>query len=254
MLCYARQRSGMPDVLCRGCIRPGPHMQHLPALSRVSCNSAAAPPSISSSKVRFDRPYIHPMALPGSETEAKLTVHQARFKEQGFASTGGCWRCFGNNRLQKESSLQNGTSEPAISALKATFTCCTAPFQTRLPTPSHATAAVWDSSIVLAKFFERQAATIEGKRCLDLSAGCGLPGLVLSRLGAGAVVATDLASNLPLLRKNAEANGGCICEGQGRPVGASEGCCSLCRRHHADNLQRNKPPHRRCPLRCRLRH
>ncbi len=41
-------------------------------------------------KVRFDRPYLHPMRLPGGE-EIKLTVHQARFKEQGFASTGGCW-------------------------------------------------------------------------------------------------------------------------------------------------------------------
>ena len=99
-------------------------------------------PSISSSKVRFDRPYIHPMALPGSETEAKLTVHQARFKEQGFASTGGCWRrhcragrlvgasrgavVLEHNGLQKESSLQNGTSEPGISALEATLTRCTA--------------------------------------------------------------------------------------------------------------------------------
>lgn len=92
---------------------------------------------------------------------------------------------------------------------------------------------------MLAKFFERQAATIEGKRCLDLSAGCGLPGLVLSRLGAGAVVATDLAPNLPLLRKNAEANGGCICEGQGRPACASEGC-SVWRQHHPDNLQRSR--------------
>lgn len=103
-------------------------------------------------KVRFDRPYMHPMTLPGGE-EVKLTVHQARFKEQGFAST------------------------------------------------------VWDSSIVLAKLFEKHAARFAGRRCLDLSAGCGLPGLALARLGAGQVVATDLAPNLPLLRKNSEANG-----------------------------------------------
>lgn len=61
---------------------------------------------------------------------------------------------------------------------------------------------------MLAKLFERQADAVAGKRCLDLSAGCGLPGLVLAKLGAGSVVATDLAPNLPLLRKNAEANGG----------------------------------------------
>ena len=60
---------------------------------------------------------------------------------------------------------------------------------------------------MLAKLFERHASTVAGKRCLDLSAGCGLPGLVLAKLGAGAVVATDLAPNLPLLRKNSEANG-----------------------------------------------
>lgn len=36
--------------------------------------------------------------------------------------------------------------------------------------------AVWDSSIVVAKFFERWGNRWAGKRCLDLSAGCGLVG------------------------------------------------------------------------------
>ena len=68
-------------------------------------------------------------------------------------------------------------------------------------------STVWDSAIVCAKLFEKQgAARWAGKRALDLSAGCGLPGLVLAKLGA-AVTATDLGPNLPLLRKNAEANG-----------------------------------------------
>ncbi|KAL4447760.1 hypothetical protein ABPG75_004979 [Micractinium tetrahymenae] len=103
-------------------------------------------------KVRFDRPYLHSMRLPSGD-EVKLTVHQARFKATGFAST------------------------------------------------------VWDSSIVLAKFFEKHPQRCVGKRCLDLSAGCGLPGLVLVRLGAASVTATDLGPNLPLLRKNSDANG-----------------------------------------------
>ncbi|PSC72502.1 lysine methyltransferase METTL21D [Micractinium conductrix] len=103
-------------------------------------------------KVRFDRPYLHQMSLPGGGA-TQLTVHQSRFKEQGFAST------------------------------------------------------VWDSSIVLAKLFEKHPQRWAGRRCLDLSAGCGLPGLALCKLGADAVTATDLAPNLPLLRKNAEANG-----------------------------------------------
>lgn len=67
--------------------------------------------------------------------------------------------------------------------------------------------AVWDSSIVLAKLFERWPEQVAGARCLDLSAGCGLVGLALSKLGAAEVVATDLEPNLPLLRKNYEANG-----------------------------------------------
>jgi predicted nicotinamide N-methyase len=71
-------------------------------------------------------------------------------------------------------------------------------------------STVWDSSIVLAKYFELHSARYKAKRCLDLSAGCGLPGIVLSRLGAQ-VTATDLAPNLPLLEKNAAANG----EGEG---------------------------------------
>ena len=36
--------------------------------------------------------------------------------------------------------------------------------------------AVWDSSIVMAKYFEMHRAELVGKRCLDLSAGCGLVG------------------------------------------------------------------------------
>lgn len=68
--------------------------------------------------------------------------------------------------------------------------------------------AVWDSSIVLAKLFERWPERVAGRRCLDLSAGCGLVGVTLAKLG-GEVTATDLEPNLPLLRKNFEANGGC---------------------------------------------
>ena len=37
--------------------------------------------------------------------------------------------------------------------------------------------AVWDSSIVIAKYFEVHAGMLKGRRCLDLSAGCGLVGV-----------------------------------------------------------------------------
>lgn len=122
-------------------------------------------------KVRFDRPYLHPMRLPSGE-EVKLTVHQARFKATGFAST------------------------------------------------------VWDSSIVLAKFFEKHPQRCAGRRCLDLSAGCGLPGLALAKLGAASVTVTDLGPNLALLSKNSEANGCGLCvveHSWGTPVGSALG-------------------------------
>lgn len=48
---------------------------------------------------------------------------------------------------------------------------------------------------------------------LHLSAGCGLVGLAAARLGAQRTVLTDLAPNLPLLRRNADKNG----KGQGAP-------------------------------------
>lgn len=63
------------------------------------------------------------------------------------------------------------------------------------------------SSIVVAKWAEKHAQQLVGQRVLDLSAGCGLVALAAARLGAARVVATDLGPNLPLLRKNAEANG-----------------------------------------------
>lgn len=44
--------------------------------------------------MRFDKPYLHPLSLPGGDGQAAaapqqqhLTVHQQRFKAEGFAST-----------------------------------------------------------------------------------------------------------------------------------------------------------------------
>lgn len=66
-------------------------------------------------------------------------------------------------------------------------------------------STVWDSAIVLSKWMERHKdASIAGASVVDLSAGVGLLAAVASRLGAGRVAATDLAPNLPLLRRNVE--------------------------------------------------
>ena len=51
---------------------------------------------------------------------------------------------------------------------------------------------VWDSSIVVAKYFEKIQGTLPGKACLDLSAGCGLVGML----------SKDLLNTPPLLLKS----------------------------------------------------
>jgi predicted nicotinamide N-methyase len=71
--------------------------------------------------------------------------------------------------------------------------------------PEGFASTVWDSSIVLARFLELHAADYRGRRCIELGAGCGLPGLVLHSLGAD-VTLTDLEGNLPLLEINARGN------------------------------------------------
>ena len=69
--------------------------------------------------------------------------------EEGFASTG---RLF---------NIQDSISE--MKKMQGAFTLLLA-------------IAVWDSSIVVAKYLERHMEHYKGKRCLDLSAGCGLVG------------------------------------------------------------------------------
>lgn len=138
-------------------------------------------------KARFHRPYLYPLNsmapfLEGKESERKvpgekLSIEQAPFNAEGFAST------------------------------------------------------VWDSSIVASKYLERYPFLVKGRKCLDLSAGCGLVAVVMGSLQqrqllatdghshvttkegtaeeneeandeGSAVVATDLASNLRLLERN----------------------------------------------------
>eukprot|EP00850_Spirogloea_muscicola_P007811 SM000040S14823 [mRNA] locus=s40:545088:546577:- [translate_table: standard] len=64
-------------------------------------------------------------------------------------------------------------------------------------------STVWDSAIVLSKYFEKQPNLIKRKRCVELGAGCGL---AAAALGASSVTLTDLAHNLPLLQYNCKMN------------------------------------------------
>lgn len=80
------------------------------------------------------------------------------------------------------------------------------------PNTNHLGTTVWDASIILAKWMERNARKgselsrprLAGKRVLELGAGMGLGGLAAAALGAE-VELTDVAEVLSLLRRNAEA-------------------------------------------------
>eukprot|EP01116_Phalansterium_solitarium_P023062 TRINITY_DN7882_c0_g1_i1.p1 TRINITY_DN7882_c0_g1~~TRINITY_DN7882_c0_g1_i1.p1 ORF type:complete len:249 (-),score=5.17 TRINITY_DN7882_c0_g1_i1:75-776(-) len=65
---------------------------------------------------------------------------------------------------------------------------------------------LWDGGIVLARYIEKLGPVVfEGRKVIELGAGCGLTSLVALLQGAD-VVATDKASLLGLLSHNLEAN------------------------------------------------
>ena len=64
-------------------------------------------------------------------------------------------------------------------------------------------STVWDAGIVLSKYFETtHQQLIKNKSILEIGSGTGLVGMVCLRLGAKAVLFTDLLRLIPLLNKN----------------------------------------------------
>lgn len=65
---------------------------------------------------------------------------------------------------------------------------------------------VWDCSLVLASFLTTYVGPrmFEGKRVVEVGAGCGVVSTVCAALGAREMVATDSQGVLPLLRLNVE--------------------------------------------------
>ncbi|KAI4373554.1 hypothetical protein MLD38_011670 [Melastoma candidum] len=80
------------------------------------------------------------------------------------------------------------------------------------PNSKHLGTTVWDSSMVLVKFLEKNSrkgkfcpSKLKGKRVIELGAGCGVAGFGMALLGCD-VVATDQVEVLPLLMRNVERN------------------------------------------------
>ena len=72
-------------------------------------------------------------------------------------------------------------------------------------------SAVWNAGWALAGAMQHPEAFEEGhwraKAVLEVGSGCGACGIMAARLGAAHVILTDLAPLLPLLSRNAQANG-----------------------------------------------
>ncbi|XP_040281871.1 EEF1A lysine methyltransferase 3 [Bufo bufo] len=66
-------------------------------------------------------------------------------------------------------------------------------------------APVWDAALYLCTYLEEEKLNVKGKRVIELGAGTGIVGILVSLLG-GHVTVTDLPHVLPQIRKNVSAN------------------------------------------------
>merc|ERR1719362_570005 len=69
---------------------------------------------------------------------------------------------------------------------------------------------LWDASLHLGRWLAQGSiGSLAGRRCVELGAGLGLPGLATACCGAN-VLLTDLAANVPALRENCRRNAGSV--------------------------------------------
>lgn len=102
------------------------------------------------------------------------------------------------------------------------------------PSSQNLGTTVWDSSIVLAKYLEKNARNgtfarhkVKGKHAIELGAGMGLGGIALAILGCN-VMLTDVEEVLPLLRNNYERNiSPSALRAMGSPLAGSLGTVSV---------------------------
>ncbi|XP_063808371.1 EEF1A lysine methyltransferase 3 [Pseudophryne corroboree] len=66
-------------------------------------------------------------------------------------------------------------------------------------------AQVWDAALHMCQYFEEEKLNFKGKKIIELGAGTGIVGILMSKLG-GHVTLTDLPHILPQIKKNVSAN------------------------------------------------
>ncbi len=91
---------------------------------------------------------------------------------------------------------------------------CSIEFQLAQDPSSHNLGTtVWDASIVLAKYLEKNVrkgefsrVKVKGKRCIELGAGMGLAGMAFALLGADVALTDTTDAVMALLRRNVDTN------------------------------------------------
>ncbi|GAB4813580.1 hypothetical protein N2152v2_000626 [Parachlorella kessleri] len=140
-----------------------------------------------------------------------LLVTSAEFRGQFWAAVRGRRLGTGAREEASNGGLGSGAAEGAMQVVEQevfglTFKLAQDPNSHNLGT------TVWDASIVLAKWLEKNSRRgdfsrqrCRGRRCLELGSGMGLGGLAFALLGAH-VTLTDLGPVLPLLARNYQQN------------------------------------------------
>jgi len=65
---------------------------------------------------------------------------------------------------------------------------------------------LWQAAKVLSDYLEEHVGIVVGKRIVELGSGVGLVGIVAARLGAKAVVLTDLPKVIEIIQRNIQHN------------------------------------------------
>jgi len=71
---------------------------------------------------------------------------------------------------------------------------------------SNTGSKVWDCNFVMGKYFELNPSIVDGKSVIELGAGLGLLSIIISELGAGKVMCTDVSEMIKSISENISDN------------------------------------------------